>query len=305
MALIREFADFLVAARRQGAAFTATVTLGRQQNYLACDKGLRTRSSRVVTDPFIDTFCRQVLAVETLDALDYSGYQGANLVHDLNQPLPPHLEARYDAVIDGGTLEHVFDFPMALRNAMRLAKPGGALFLCTPANNLFGHGFYQFSPDLFYRVLGPQNGYRLDKMALVESYFPGVERGMRQKRYAVKDPAETGGRSDMVSRFPSLLLVQATRTGAVPDALRALQSDYVATWNQSGRAAGTAAGREAAAPVFKRLLRSLLAGIPARWEHALRSRYEAWRFYNPATHPCFAKAPPAFFAVDWTEHLDG
>ena len=284
MALIREFADFLVAGRRQGAAFTATVTLGRQQNYLACDQGLRTRSARVVTDPFIDTFCRQVLAVETLDALDYSGY---------------------DAVIDGGTLEHVFDFPMALRNAMRLAKPGGALFLCTPANNLFGHGFYQFSPDLFYRVLGPQNGYRLDKMALVESYFPGVERGLRKERYAVNDPAAVGGRSDMVSRFPALLLVQATRTGAVPDALRALQSDYVTTWNQSGRAAGTEAGREAAAPVFKRLLRTLLAGIPARWEHALRSRYEAWRFYNPATHPCFAKAPPAFFAADWIEHLDG
>ena len=302
MALIREFADFLVATRRQGAAFTATVTLGRQQNYLACDKGLRTRSSRVVTDPFIDTFCRQVLAVETLDALDYSGYQGANLVHDLNQPLPPQLEARYDAVIDGGTLEHVFDFPLALRNAMRLAKPGGALFLCTPANNLFGHGFYQFSPDLFYRVLGPQNGYRLDKMALVESYFPGVERGMRKERYAVNDPAAVGGRSDMVSRFPALLLVQATRTGAVPERLQALQSDYVTTWSQSGP---SGSGSEPAAPLFKRLIRKLLAGIPAPWEHALRSRYEAWHFYNPATHPCFAKAPPAFFAADWIEHLDG
>ena len=305
MALIREFADFLVAAQRQGAAFTATISLGRQQNYLGCDPRLRTCSSRVVTDPFIDTFCHQVLAVETLDALDYSGYQGANLVHDLNQPLPPERQAKYDAVIDGGTLEHVFNFPAALRNAMVLAKPGGALFLCTPANNLFGHGFYQFSADLFYRVLGPQNGYRLDKMALVESFFPGVERGMRPKRYAVKDPARIGGRSDMVSRFPSLLLIHATRIGAVPDVLRALQSDYVTTWDQAARTGRPEAGREANTPVLKRVVRTLLAGIPVRWEHALRSRYEAWRFYHPATHPCFAPAPAAFFAADWIEHLDG
>ena len=302
MALIREFADFLVAARQQGAGFTATLTLGRQQNYLMYDDRLRTSSSPVVTDPFIDTFCRRVLQTETLEALDYSDYQGANLIHDLNQPLPEHLAARYDAVIDGGTLEHVFDFPRALQNAMRLVKPGGALYLCTPANNLFGHGFYQFSADLFYRVLGPQNGYRLDKMALVESYFPGVERGMRKERYAVNDPAAVGGRSDMVSRFPALLLVQATRTGAVPERLQALQSDYVTTWSQSGP---SGSGSEPAAPLFKRLIRKLLAGIPAPWEHALRSRYEAWHFYNPATHPCFAKAPPAFFAADWIEHLDG
>jgi 2-polyprenyl-3-methyl-5-hydroxy-6-metoxy-1,4-benzoquinol methylase len=53
-------------------------------------------------------------------------------------------------VFDGGTLEHIFDYPTAIKNCMKMVKPGGHLLLTTPANNWFGHGFYQFSPELFY-----------------------------------------------------------------------------------------------------------------------------------------------------------
>ena len=61
---------------------------------------------------------------------------------------------QFDVVYDGGTLEHVFNFPVALRNAMELLRPGGRLFtIHTCANNLCGHGFYQFSRELFYRTL--------------------------------------------------------------------------------------------------------------------------------------------------------
>jgi hypothetical protein len=31
----------------------------------------------------------------------------------------------------------------------------------TPANNQMGHGFYQFSPELFFRVFSQENGYLL------------------------------------------------------------------------------------------------------------------------------------------------
>jgi hypothetical protein len=70
MALIKEFADFLVASKQQGTRFTATITLGRQENYLSHDDRLHASASGVVTDPFIDTFCHHVLQTETLDALD-------------------------------------------------------------------------------------------------------------------------------------------------------------------------------------------------------------------------------------------
>ena len=32
---------------------------------------------------------------------------------------------------------------------MALPKVGGDVYICTPANNLCGHGFYQFSPEFF------------------------------------------------------------------------------------------------------------------------------------------------------------
>ena len=174
MALVKEFADFLVASHRQGTSFGKSITLGRQSNMLSLDDALKLSASPVVTDHFVDTFFHAVLGAHTLDALDYSNYQGANIIHDLNTPLPFELREQYDAVIDGGTLEHVFDFPTALKNLMSLLKPGGSLFLFTPANNLFGHGFYQFSPELFYSVLAPHNGFRIIKMAIVESYYADV-----------------------------------------------------------------------------------------------------------------------------------
>jgi hypothetical protein len=47
-----------------------------------------------------------------------------------------------------------FNFPVALANAMKMAKIGGHFAARTPANNQCGHGFYQFSPGLFYRIIG-------------------------------------------------------------------------------------------------------------------------------------------------------
>ena len=36
---------------------------------------------------------------------------------------------------------------------------GGSIFVNTPANNMMGHGFYQFSPELMYRIFAEANGF--------------------------------------------------------------------------------------------------------------------------------------------------
>lgn len=302
MALVKEFADFLVASHRQGTSFGKSITLGRQSNMLSLDDALKLSASPVVTDHFVDTFFHAVLGAHTLDALDYSNYQGANIIHDLNTPLPFELREQYDAVIDGGTLEHVFDFPTALKNLMSLLKPGGSLFLFTPANNLFGHGFYQFSPELFYSVLAPHNGFRIIKMAIVESYYADVERGMRKRRYAVQNPANIGGRSIMISCYPSPLLVHAIKDSQTPDNITALQSDYVATWTKTGGGNESSVQKTS---MIKRCGKMLLSLMPSRIEHFARSRYEAIRFYGVKTHPCFSIAPQDYFASDWLDPQGG
>ncbi len=83
----------------------------------------------------------------------------ASITQDISKPLRSDLIGQFDLAIDGGTLEHVFNFPAAVANLMRLVKVGGAVYTQNPCNSLAGHGFYQFSPELMYRVFSKQNGF--------------------------------------------------------------------------------------------------------------------------------------------------
>jgi hypothetical protein len=67
---------------------------------------------------YSDGFLKEFLGAQSISILDYSSYEGANIIHDLNSPVPQNLEGRFDAVIDSGSLEHVFNFPIAIANIM-------------------------------------------------------------------------------------------------------------------------------------------------------------------------------------------
>jgi hypothetical protein len=188
----------------------------------------------------LEPFLRQ-LGARQVDSCDASAYEGATRVHDLNQPIPGDWEGTYDAVIDGGTLEHVFHFPTAIENCMRLVKPGGHLLLFTMANNCCGHGFYQFSPELFYRVLCPENGYQVERMVMftdgegfskilgLEYTFP-----IAGPWYAVQDPAAIRQRVMLLNHQPTILCVVARKISA-DSRIRTSpqQSDYVPQWQQA------------------------------------------------------------------------
>src|SRR5690606_11698747 len=84
-------------------------------------------------------------------------YEGAEIIADLNHPLSETIAGRFDLLVDGGTLEHVFAVRQALMNVAELLKPGGRAIHITPTNNYCNHGFYQCSPTLFvdyYRANG-------------------------------------------------------------------------------------------------------------------------------------------------------
>ncbi len=78
-------------------------------------------------------------------SMDIGHFGGATDDHDLNLPLDESLNERFTAVIDGGTLEHVFNAPEALRSAMRMVECSGHLIMIAPCNNAPGHAFYQFT----------------------------------------------------------------------------------------------------------------------------------------------------------------
>src|SRR5207249_7181017 len=170
----------------------------------------------------------EALGAEKVDSMDASSFEKASIVHDLNVPVPGELKTRFDVVCDGGTIEHVINFPVVIRNCMEMVKVDGHLILGSPANNLFVHGFYQFSPELWFRLLSPQHGFEVRRMV-------AVEYGPRARWFEVTDPAAVKDRVTMTNCYPILLMVLARKNNEAPFfAEFPQQSDYVPRWQGAG-----------------------------------------------------------------------
>ena len=89
------------------------------------------------------------IAREGIHAVDFSEYENADIIFDLNKDLPKDMFEKYDYVINGGTLEHIFDVAKAMTNIYDMVKPGGVVIHIVPFAGLANHGFYSFSPTFF------------------------------------------------------------------------------------------------------------------------------------------------------------
>jgi SAM-dependent methyltransferase len=175
--------NFLRYARRFGR-FENTLTIGRQVVHL------RPHQIRHLLD--IDDvsgmrgYCEAMLktrfGASGVDSVDNSNFENATLVLDMNRALPATLASRYDTVFDGGCTEHIFNAPQALKNISSLCRPGGQILHVLPANNFCGHGFWQFSPELFFSLYSPANGYEQTEVFLADL-------AQTDKWFRVKQPA--------------------------------------------------------------------------------------------------------------------
>ena len=230
---------FLLYARRQGVSFAKTAMIGRQE-MLVSVADLQTNLSRfgietttkdiekLIPDSncYAEAFLK-LLGAEEIISFDASTYENASVIHDFNQPIPDEFKNRFSAVLDGGTLEHIFNYPAALKNCMEMVAEDGHFLAITPANNQLGHGFYQFSPELFFRVFSAENGFELQQVMIFEE-SPGSQ------WYDVADPDAVGERVTLVNGQSSMLLIVAKKIKTVElFASMPQQSDYVAVW--SGR----------------------------------------------------------------------
>jgi hypothetical protein len=96
------------------------------------------------------------VGAKSIVSFDYSPYENPTYLHDMNDPTPEAFKESYTVLFDGGSLEHIFKFPMAIRNCMEMVRVGGHYLAITPANNFLGHGFYQFSPEIYFTVLSAE-----------------------------------------------------------------------------------------------------------------------------------------------------
>jgi hypothetical protein len=231
----------LLAARQAGVSFERVLTIGRQELLYINQNELRLLLSRngfnasreTVQKIFTDEsgYCEPLLrfiGAHSIDSLDISAFEGASILHDMNRPLPEEFFEKFTFLFDGGSLEHIFHFPTALSNCMRAVSVGGHFITITPVNNLMGHGFYQFSPELFFRALTRTNGFEIVRILLYE--YPWRSGPW----YEVSDPEQIRSRVILKNRRPVYLIAWGKKIASVPVfAQPPQQSDYATAWRRS------------------------------------------------------------------------
>ena len=102
------------------------------------------------TDFITDELFFALLGVKELITMDVSSYEKADIVHDLNKPIPDELYEQFDFIIDGGTFDHMFDVRTAFENVAKMMKCGGRILQWNAASNFTGAAYMSFGPDMFY-----------------------------------------------------------------------------------------------------------------------------------------------------------
>jgi hypothetical protein len=268
--------QFLIAARKSGVPIGDVLMIGRQDLNVYPVKMRRVLTKAGLPDELFapnapDTrYAEPVfksLGARSVASLDASAFEGAEFVHNLNQPVGNELKQRFDLVYDGGTLEHVFNFPVALQNCMEMIRENGRLFMHTIANNWCGHGFYQFSPELFYNVLCAENGFEVERMILHVV-------GPYGRWYEVANPQAIRSRVELVNSLPVQLLIQARRTHIVPLFGRTpQQSDYTPRWVEQ-----SPQKKNPFAPSRPQLAK-IFPGV-ARLAHVAKIGWHMWRSHS-------------------------
>ncbi len=162
------------------------------------DESYWNNPSIVADNLFSDSYAFfSMLGITDVHALDYSDYEGADILCDLNGSIPAKHLHRFDLVIDAGTTEHVFDIARATFNVSELVKEDGIVIHINAGAGYINHGFYSISPTLyldFYSL----NGFDILNLDLETMY---CESGFDESVYSFDRYA------DMVSVFTDDLRV--------------------------------------------------------------------------------------------------
>ncbi len=291
MGILYNNARLLCSARKSGVSFENTLTIGNLDLYLSLRQiselvnhfNLNVGVGALQPSRYSKQFFEQALGAEKVSALDYSDYQGSEIIHDLNFPVSPDLHGKFDCVVDGGSIEHVYNVPVAIANYMNLIKCGGSIFIFTACNNHCGHGFFQFSPEFFFRTFNEDNGFEVRDLIIDIHKFPGPELGRPGKCFSVADPVKTQGRVGLVNRSPVLVMMHAVKVEAkVPFSRYPLQSDYSAIYQESASEATLSASPKRR--IMKQMFRSLPLFVQERaigLKQLLTDSTRNRRFYKP------------------------
>jgi hypothetical protein len=109
-----------------------------------------------------DSVFFELLGARSTKALDHSAYEGAEIIHDLNTPVPVDLESSADFILDGSTLDNLFNPSTALQSITRMLKPGGRLLSANMGSSHYS-SYSLLTPSWFadYLALNKFADYKL------------------------------------------------------------------------------------------------------------------------------------------------
>jgi hypothetical protein len=274
--------NFLRYAEKK-KSFGDTITIGRQwlHTYEPWVKRLVGTKPSYKNQEYCEELLTEYFGATKVDSIDYSDFENATHVHDLNEPLPKTLYGKYDTVIDGGTLEHIYNAPQALKNCSHLCKFGGQILHILPANNFCGHGFWQFSPELFFALYSMKNGYS-------ETQIFVADKSNITQWYKVKEPKDDE-RATVTSSTELYVLARTILTRTDFSHSHIQQCDYRYQWakeaSQGAQPPREPADKPRAREGFKQKLKKepfVYKTLSAAYHLYLRSKAARLDRKNPA-----------------------
>ena len=203
--------------------FGNILTLGKQELILTSEdkKRLNLIEKDYSDDEYIDKLLVNKFKADSVKSVDNSSFEGADIIHDMNNPFK-NLNQKFDTIIDFGTSEHIFDIAQNLKNISELCKINGIIIHSLPANNNCGHGFWQFSPELFFSLYSENNGFSDTEIFIFNTH--------NKYEWWKVEKQKIGERLEINSDTPLYILVKTIKKSEIQNK-SVQQSDYVERWN--------------------------------------------------------------------------
>jgi SAM-dependent methyltransferase len=221
-------------------------------------------------DAIHQTVFFKMLGFSTTDSIDYFPNEDPTYVIDLNEPIKEELWDNYDMVFDGGTLEHCFNVKEVLSNAVRLLRVGGRVVHLVPMSGVINHGYYMFSPILFYEF------YKTNQFTEIESRI--LVFGDDRKAYWFDYSPQMFLPVDFFGKY-AMLLFSARKTVTSNSILTPVQGCWFDKFNDT---AGRTAVPMTEAIRIKKRVKNILMTMPFIYTLA-RGVYSRWQFFSKTT----------------------
>ena len=205
--------------------FGNVLTLGKQEIILTNEdrKRLNLVEKDYVNDEYIDKLLVDKFKANSVKSIDNSSFEGADIIHDMNKPIE-NLNEKFDTIIDFGTSEHIFNVVENLSNISKFCKNNGIILHSLPANNNCGHGFWQFSPELFFSLYSENNGFSDTEIFVFNTH--------NKYEWWKVEKQKLGERLEISSDAPLYVLVKTIKKSETQNK-DVQQSDYIERWNEN------------------------------------------------------------------------